>query len=618
MKNCMIRTCIAVAMLVVSLLCLFFNVSLIEAKAESITEIESNNTYLTATPISIGAEVTGNLYYDDDKDFYKFTIPTRGYFYATVRPAVYETKDYNPNWYVYFYDSTGVNGVLGTKVSTRFYASEEGRTSEYGVEAGTYYMEINNGTYGVYTDGKYIVTISFVATDNWEVENNSAKAKASTISLNTQISARLNYSEDKDWFKFEIPKASAVKFKFKTPDEYWQHDMRFYIYDSNSATIPGLKSYYYLQANEVEESGEVTLGEGTYYIYTRCGNSSSYAIEGIYNFEIVYTCSHSYGTPVEIDGSNHQSTCTICGSLKTSSHSWQNGSIIEHATCKETGSQNQSCACGASRTVTLPKTNSHSYSSYTSISEISHTKTCSICDKVLTENHRWNSGMVIQPATCTSAGIRQYSCLDCGANKQETLATVHSWGKYVNEDEIFHKRVCTLCLKTETDYHDWDRGVIVEDATCAKQGKILYTCTTCDATKETSIPLSQEHIYGSFISDNENTHSKSCEVCNNKITDQHLFGIFEKVDENMHKQVCSCGEEKVLMHEYGEWQVVKNATEYAEGKEERTCAVCGAKDSKAIPVVKTTILNQPVFWVVSGIMVFIIVISVIVESKKMR
>ena len=74
-----------------------------------------------------------------------------------------------------------------------------------------------------------------------------------------------------------------------------------------------------------------------------------------------------------------------------------------------------------------------------------------------------------------------------------------------------------------------------------------------------------------------------------KITDHTYTGDW-KQDENQHWKECDeCGEKgEAGDHAYGEWKVVKEATESKNGLAERTCEVCGHKQTKE------TTYNDPV------------------------
>ena len=71
------------------------------------------------------------------------------------------------------------------------------------------------------------------------------------------------------------------------------------------------------------------------------------------------------------------------------------------ATCAKAGTKTERCACGATRTVTIPATGNHSYTS-----------------------------KVTKAATCTATGTKTYTC-SCGKSYTESIAaTGHNWGAW--------------------------------------------------------------------------------------------------------------------------------------------------------------------------------------------
>ena len=60
-----------------------------------------------------------------------------------------------------------------------------------------------------------------------------------------------------------------------------------------------------------------------------------------------------------------------------------------------------------------------------------------------------------------------------------------------------------------------------------------------------------------------------------EVEHQHQFTKKWEIDEYYHWKKCNCGEiDFESEHSFGDWQVIKAATEEAEGKQERKCTVC--------------------------------------------
>ena len=130
-------------------------------------------------------------------------------------------------------------------------------------------------------------------------------------------------------------------------------------------------------------------------------------------------------------------------------------------------------------------------------------------DLPVTEDHKWNDGVVTKAATCTEAGEKLYTCTVCNKTKTETIeATGHDWnetttpatcGKAGSVD-----RTCKTCGTTEhvkdlpaTGNHVWDAGTITAEATCDGKGVKTFTCTVCNETKTEEIAaLGHNFSYG--------------------------------------------------------------------------------------------------------------------------
>ena len=82
-------------------------------------------------------------------------------------------------------------------------------------------------------------------------------------------------------------------------------------------------------------------------------------------------------------------------------------------------------------------------------------------------NHEYDSGEVIEEATCTTDGTRVRTCKICKATKNETIEKLG---------------------------HAYDDGEIVTPAGCIEVGEMLYHCTRCDKTKKEEIPPSQSPV----------------------------------------------------------------------------------------------------------------------------
>ena len=96
---------------------------------------------------------------------------------------------------------------------------------------------------------------------------------------------------------------------------------------------------------------------------------------------------------------------------------------------------------------------------------------------------------VTTAATCTTAGVKTFTCSKCSHSYTETIAAAGH--KYVSG-------VCTNCgVKEPCTSHSWNSGSVTTAATCDKAGVKTYTCSNCGNTKtETIDALGHKFVNG--------------------------------------------------------------------------------------------------------------------------
>lgn len=116
-------------------------------------------------------------------------------------------------------------------------------------------------------------------------------------------------------------------------------------------------------------------------------------------------------------------------------------------------------------------------------------------------NHSWGSATVIQSATCTTAGIRRYTCSSCGAYKTESIpATGHKFQLAPSTQTDCTQpgqktSICSVCgyTKTETTNakgHSFGEWTVVKEATCEEDGEQKRKCNACGFEETKVIPSS--------------------------------------------------------------------------------------------------------------------------------
>ena len=237
-------------------------------------------------------------------------------------------------------------------------------------------------------------------------------------------------------------------------------------------------------------------------------------------------------------------------------HSWDAGKVTTEATCTTDGVKTYTCSvCKITKTETI-KATGHKETEIRNAVEATcqqegytGDKVCKTCGATLEKgttivkkDHSWDAGKVTTEATCTTDGVKTYTCSVCKTTKTETIkATGHKETEIRNAVEATCQqegytgdKVCKTCgtvLEKGTTIvkkdHSWDAGKVTTEATCTTDGVKTYTCSVCKTTKTETI--------------------------------------------------------KATGHKMGEWKTVTAATTQKEGKQERTCTACDYKETKSIP-----------------------------------
>ena len=160
--------------------------------------------------------------------------------------------------------------------------------------------------------------------------------------------------------------------------------------------------------------------------------------------------------------------------------------------------------------------------------------------------HTWDAGVVTTPATCTTAGVKTFTCTECQATKTETIPVIahqYEW----KHDETNHWQECSVCHdiidKAEHTYashkcedtatctkagcgyvkpagqHSWNDGEVTTPATCTTDGVKTYTCKVCSETKTEPIKASGHTVVEDAAKEPTCTETgltagKHCSVCN--------------------------------------------------------------------------------------------------------
>ena len=369
-----------------------------------------------------------------------------------------------------------------------------------------------------------------------------------------------------------------------------------------------------------ENLEKVELIEGATYeegAFEDCGDLS------VDDIETVDACKHEFGDWEEVQAATCtepgtlQRTCSICGKVETK-ETKPNGHAEKvlfsvAATCTQTGlTQGVTCeVCGAD---IIPQ-------------------------KVTPALGHREVVLAGRDATCTAPGLTEgKKCSACGEVfvEQEVIPALgHDFGEWVTvtepteEAEGLEKRTCSRCGKEEsqeipvlTHTHNLQRTA-AKAATCTEAGNIEYwTCSKCgkiysdeEATTEITEEETVVEAFGhnwdeatyEWLSNNGTvTATRKCKndasheeteavnatssvtkqpTCEEKGETTYVAVFRNSAFETQTKTIANID---ALGHAWGDWVIVTEPTEEAEGLEKRTCSRCGEEESRAIPALSHT------------------------------
>lgn len=128
------------------------------------------------------------------------------------------------------------------------------------------------------------------------------------------------------------------------------------------------------------------------------------------------------------------------------------------------------------------------------------------------KNHRLDDGVEINAATCTTAGLKKYSCADCDYTREEiikakgheynyTLTRMEDDDNDYTNDVFSYVGACKYCGETNTainvNYNDSGLKHTIEPASCTTTGAHIYKYGS--ATLSIEIPKNDEHILNGVI-----------------------------------------------------------------------------------------------------------------------
>lgn len=290
-----------------------------------------------------------------------------------------------------------------------------------------------------------------------------------------------------------------------------------------------------------------------------------------------------------------------CGTIMNkAAHTWDAGVETTPATCTKAGVKTYTCdVCKVTKTEPIPVI-AHQYE--WKHDETNHWQECSVCHDIIDKaehtyashkcedtatctkaecgyvkpagQHSWNDGEVTTPATCTTDGVKTYTCKVCSETKTEPIkASGHSLTKVEavaatctegGNNEYYTCSVCKKVFKadktTETTVADETLAALghkltkteAKAATCTEAGNNeYYTCGNC----------------GKFFSDADGKNEIAKDSWVIKALGHDFTGAWVNTDAAGHYHKCSrCDATDT---------VVKHTFNGKPCNEEDKCTVCG-------------------------------------------
>jgi glucan-binding YG repeat protein len=217
------------------------------------------------------------------------------------------------------------------------------------------------------------------------------------------------------------------------------------------------------------------------------------------------------------------------------------------------------------------------------------------------------------PATCTEPGMTNGGycpiCKEILTPQKEIPALGHKEVKDPGVAETCtepgltegsHCERCNEILVAQTILpakgHDWDKGTVTKKPTCTRKGTRVFKCRNCDATKKTTLEMT-EHVFGEWTTSSEDPDQveRVCETCGKKETAYHRWDegtvTLEPDCEHDGEKTYTCQDcEEIkkesipaLGHQWDQGVVTRAVTCTKNGVRTFTCQVCKAKKKEAIP-----------------------------------
>ena len=249
---------------------------------ESFTETGSgvNNTYPTASSISLNKTYAGQLAFNDECDWYCFTLPSSG-------RTTFDIASKIGKLCVGLYDNNGEH-LMSKTLYREDSTGQLEKLAPLDLTKGTYYLCAER--YSTYFEdtGKYTLKVAFTSAGESFTETgfgiNNTTNTASSISLNKTYTGQLAFNDECDWYCFTLPSSGRTTFDIASKIG----KLCVGLYDNNGEHLMSKTLYREDSTGQLEKLAPLDLTKGTYYL---CAERYSTYFEdtGKYTLKVAFT-----------------------------------------------------------------------------------------------------------------------------------------------------------------------------------------------------------------------------------------------------------------------------------------------------------------------------------------
>jgi len=608
---------------------------------DSFIETENNNTFQSANSIKLNTDYDGRTTNTSDIDYYKFYVN-----YRSEIEINFFVEEGNNNTYkefeIYLYDN--YQSKVGGPIYFKELSSVQ-KSTIFSLDSGYYYLSIETKTFSYVSYLMYTFSIyqihtcsgNFTITKNPTCTSTGTAVKYCSICekfLESKTLSKTSHSNG-EWVIDSNSTCTTNGKKHATCSV-----CNYITYET--ITAPGHKFTEWTVDKDAtcEEDGlEKRECANCDYFETKVINKLGHSF-GEWKIVDDPTCTKEGLEKRECLNCDHYVTKT----LNKLSHSYNQKVtttiyLKTQASCLESAKYYFSCICGDKGTESFSDGNplGHNYNDIiinpTCTEQGYTTHTCLRCNDsyidsyINAKGHAFGEWKIVEDATCIKEGLEKRECSNCDHYETKTLnKLLHSYNQKVTTN-LYIKEVAT-CLESAKYFyscvcgdkgtelftegtplgHDYSNSIT--NPTCTKQGYTTHTCLRCSDSYIDSYVDARGHSYEEWkevINPTCTTDGSSKRECLN--CDHSESKIIELLGHNYNNMIIepTCTEQGYTTHicsrcndsyknnyinakghSYGDWKIVKPATEDEEGTKQRECSICKHIDTQVIPTLNHT------------------------------